>query len=281
VASPSRGHGEFCEFVYAHGLSVHQKCSNHALTNLLLSLWKFTWITDSLVIRPCPHLEPSTWPSTPKVLWIKEHPPILFFFPLFSFLNSHLNLSKNVQVCQTWIINTKKVVGIYIKIRPFPFCTWAFNHLNDVFYFKYENEINGIHVPFIIGILTPFQLHSMISLSNNGAISMPPLELMMWNFTYSHWWCLMHIVSKCQLRGSIQISKHAMIWWNGYLFWKKYFERKILSGNYHVWRAPKFLVRPKKGPTILKSESSWNLVPLPASSTKGGERGMLKASKLD
>jgi hypothetical protein len=24
----------------------------------------------------------------------------------------------------------------------------------------------------------------------------------------------------------------------------------------HLWRAPKFLVRPKKGPTMLKSESS-------------------------
>ncbi len=49
----------------------------------------------------------------------------------------------------------------------------------------------------------------------------------------------------------------------------------------YMWRAPKFLVRPKKGPTMFESESSWNLVPLPASSTKGGERGMLKASKLD
>jgi hypothetical protein len=36
------------------------------------------------------------------------------------------------------------------------------------------------------------------------------------------------------------------------------------------WRAPKFLVRPKKGPTMLKSESSWNLVPLPTSNTERG-----------
>jgi hypothetical protein len=33
---------------------------------------------------------------------------------------------------------------------------------------------------------------------------------------------------------------------------------------------PKFLVRPKNGPTMLKSGSSWNLVPLPASSTERG-----------
>jgi hypothetical protein len=44
---------------------------------------------------------------------------------------------------------------------------------------------------------------------------------------------------------------------------------------------PKFLVRPKKGPTMLKIGNSWNLVPLLASSTKGGERGMLKAPGLD
>ncbi len=48
-----------------------------------------------------------------------------------------------------------------------------------------------------------------------------------------------------------------------------------------LWRAPKFLLRPKKSPTMLKSGSSWNLVPFPASSTKGGERGVLKAPGLD
>jgi len=43
-----------------------------------------------------------------------------------------------------------------------------------------------------------------------------------------------------------------------------------------LWRAPKFLVRPKKGPSMLKSGSSWNLVPLPASNTKRGERACWK-----
>jgi hypothetical protein len=47
------------------------------------------------------------------------------------------------------------------------------------------------------------------------------------------------------------------------------------------WRAPKFLVRTKKGPTMLKNGSSWNLVPLPASNSKGGERGVLNAPRLD
>jgi hypothetical protein len=48
-----------------------------------------------------------------------------------------------------------------------------------------------------------------------------------------------------------------------------------------LWHAPKLFVKPKKGPTMLKSESSWNLVLLPASTTKGGERGVLKAPGLD
>jgi hypothetical protein len=41
-----------------------------------------------------------------------------------------------------------------------------------VFYFQDASENNGIHVPFIIGIQTPSQLQAMVSLSDNGAISM-------------------------------------------------------------------------------------------------------------
>ncbi len=37
------------------------------------------------------------------------------------------------------------------------FHTWAFNNPNDVFYFQDVNEVNGIHVPFTIGIQTPSQ----------------------------------------------------------------------------------------------------------------------------
>jgi len=52
------------------------------------------------------------------------------------------------------------------------FHTWAFNHQDDVFYFQDENKDNGIHVPFTIKIQTPFQLQAIVSLSDNGAISM-------------------------------------------------------------------------------------------------------------
>jgi hypothetical protein len=38
VISPSLSRGESYESMFAHGLFVHQKCSNHALTNLLFNL---------------------------------------------------------------------------------------------------------------------------------------------------------------------------------------------------------------------------------------------------
>jgi len=38
VASANLDCGESCESVFAHGLSMHQKCSNYALTNLLFDL---------------------------------------------------------------------------------------------------------------------------------------------------------------------------------------------------------------------------------------------------
>ncbi len=41
-----------------------------------------------------------------------------------------------------------------------------------MFYFQDASEDNGIHVPFIIGIQTSLQLQAMVSLGDNGAISM-------------------------------------------------------------------------------------------------------------
>ncbi len=38
VASANLDRGESCESMFAHGLSMHQKCSNYALTNLLFDL---------------------------------------------------------------------------------------------------------------------------------------------------------------------------------------------------------------------------------------------------
>jgi hypothetical protein len=41
-----------------------------------------------------------------------------------------------------------------------------------VFYFQDASEDNGIHIPFTVRIQTPFQLQTMVSLGDNGAISM-------------------------------------------------------------------------------------------------------------
>jgi len=65
VDSPKCGLCEFYECMFAHGLSMHQKCSNYALTNLLFGLCKFVWIIDSLVILPSPYPGAPIGPSTP------------------------------------------------------------------------------------------------------------------------------------------------------------------------------------------------------------------------
>jgi hypothetical protein len=61
---PSLGRDEFCESVFACGSSVHQKCSNFALTDLLFNLCKFVWIIEPFVTRPNPYFEAPTCPST-------------------------------------------------------------------------------------------------------------------------------------------------------------------------------------------------------------------------
>ncbi len=37
--------------------------------------------------------------------------------------------------------------------------SWAFRHLDDVFFFQEIGKVNGIQVPFTIGIRTPIQCH--------------------------------------------------------------------------------------------------------------------------
>jgi hypothetical protein len=65
VASPKSGLWWSYEFVYAHGLSMHKKCYNYTLTNLLFGLCRLMWIVDLLVIHPSPHLGASTCHSYP------------------------------------------------------------------------------------------------------------------------------------------------------------------------------------------------------------------------
>jgi hypothetical protein len=74
----SSGFFESCEFVFACGSFVHQKCSNYALTNLLFGLYKFVWIIDSLITLPSPHPRALACPSTPEMLRARECTLILY-----------------------------------------------------------------------------------------------------------------------------------------------------------------------------------------------------------
>jgi hypothetical protein len=80
----SLGCDETCELVYACGLSVHQKCSNHALTNLLFGLCRLMWIIDPPIICPSPHPITLTRPITFKMLRTREHTPIPFSSDVFT-----------------------------------------------------------------------------------------------------------------------------------------------------------------------------------------------------
>jgi hypothetical protein len=85
--TPSLGHGESCEFVFARGLFVHQKWSNYTLTNLLFGLCRSMWIIKLLVNLPIPHPEILAHPFTFEVLRTKEHTQFLLL-PLSSPLDS-------------------------------------------------------------------------------------------------------------------------------------------------------------------------------------------------
>ncbi len=74
------GHGEYCEFLFAHGSSVHQECSNYTLTNLLFDLF-----------LNLPSLDPGAPGNAPQLLVL----------PLSSPLESQLSPSKNLKVRHT------------------------------------------------------------------------------------------------------------------------------------------------------------------------------------
>jgi hypothetical protein len=88
-------------WIRARGLSMHQKCSNYALTNLLFSLCKSMWIIDPFVTHSNPHPRVATCRSIPEMLWAKERAPISYPSIIFT-LNSHLSLSRVLGVHQFW-----------------------------------------------------------------------------------------------------------------------------------------------------------------------------------
>jgi len=80
---PSSGRGEFYEFMFTHGLSMHQKCSNYALINLLFDLCKCVRVIDLFITFSSPHPRALTCPSTLKCCEPGSVPQFLIL-PLFS-----------------------------------------------------------------------------------------------------------------------------------------------------------------------------------------------------
>jgi hypothetical protein len=58
----------------------------------------------------------------------------------------------------SWCLHKNSVISLH---------TWAFSHLDDVFYFQDASEDNEVHVPSTIGIQTSSQLQAMVSLCGN------------------------------------------------------------------------------------------------------------------
>jgi hypothetical protein len=80
----SLGWGESCESVFVCDSSVHQKCSNYTLTNLLFGLCRSVWIIDSLVTCCSPHPKVPTCPFALEMLRANEHAPIPYPSVIFT-----------------------------------------------------------------------------------------------------------------------------------------------------------------------------------------------------
>ncbi len=85
VASSNPNCGETWKSMFVCGSSMHQKCSNYALTNLLFGLCKFVWIIDPLVTLLSPYLGALAHPSTFEMLRIRERIPTPCLSIIFTF----------------------------------------------------------------------------------------------------------------------------------------------------------------------------------------------------
>jgi len=82
---PNPGCDKSYEFMFTCALSMHQKCFNYALTNLLFGLCRSMWIIYSLFTHPSPYPGAPTCPSTPEMLRAKERTPAPYPFVAFTF----------------------------------------------------------------------------------------------------------------------------------------------------------------------------------------------------
>jgi hypothetical protein len=98
----SPAHGEYYEsyeYVFARGSSMHQKCSNYALTNLLFGLCNSVWVIDLLVTFSNPYPKAPARPFTPELLQARECTPTCHSSVVFT-LDSHLSLLRSFRVRQ-------------------------------------------------------------------------------------------------------------------------------------------------------------------------------------
>ncbi len=86
------------------GSSMHQKCSNYALTNLLFGLCRSMWVIEVFVTLHSLHFGTLARPSTPKMGWVKEHGPTPYPFVVFTF-DSQLSLLTNLG-CLKYYLST-------------------------------------------------------------------------------------------------------------------------------------------------------------------------------
>jgi len=115
----SLGRGESCESIFAHGSSMHQKCSNYKLTNLLFGLCRSMWIIGLLAIHFSSHPKVPACPSTPEVIWIKKHTPAPYPFVVFTF-------GLAIKSMEVFKVRHKPKLGIFF---PFYFLNSLSNHL--------------------------------------------------------------------------------------------------------------------------------------------------------
>jgi hypothetical protein len=109
---PNLGHGESCEFIYVHGSSMHQKCFNYALTNLLLGLCTSIWIIDLLVTCPSPHPKTPTHPRPQNVMNKRTYPNS--FFCCFHF-GTCISVKQGVWVCVMFLPSVINYVILKMK----------------------------------------------------------------------------------------------------------------------------------------------------------------------
>ncbi len=101
MASSSLGRAKSCESMFTDGSSMHQRCSNYALTNLLFGLCRSVWVIDLLANIPSPHLGALAHPSNLEVLWAKERTSMPFrsIVFIFGFIVEFIKELRGASIC--------------------------------------------------------------------------------------------------------------------------------------------------------------------------------------